>query len=67
MTERVFLDATSGNTCDWYGCVVVGEGVSDVARGGASDVEISLVIGEVEASSRVAVESSSSHFRVGLP
>lgn len=42
MTERVFLSATSGNTCDWYARVVVREGASDVAREGASDVAVSL-------------------------
>lgn len=44
MTERVFLSATSGSTCERYARVVVREGASSVAREGASDVAISLAM-----------------------
>ena len=38
MTERVFLSATSGSTCERYARVVAREGASGVAREGASGV-----------------------------
>lgn len=62
MTERVFLDATSGNNCDWYARVVV--------REGASDVEISLATrggwGFLSSRGRVIFKSLSRWFAVLL-